>query len=262
MEDPEGITLRGISQTEKDKHCISSVAQWCLTLCDPVDCSTPRFPVHHQLLELAHTHVHRVSDASHPTISSSVVPFSSRLQSFSASGSFPMSQFFASGSRTIGVSALASVLPMNSQDWLPLGLTGWISLQSKGLWRVSHGIAYKWNLKKKPHRESTRGPGVGENGEMLVREYRLLVIKGISSGSLMYSMMIIINNTILYTWKLLEDSRSKIFLPQKRNGIYVMGCSFSNRSSHFTTYKCTKSTHCTPQIYTTLYVGGISIKLE
>ena len=65
---------------------------------------------------------------SHPTISSSVVPFSSCLQSFPASGSFQMSQFFASGSQSIGVSASASVLPMNIQDWFPLGWTGWISL--------------------------------------------------------------------------------------------------------------------------------------
>ena len=72
----------------------------------------------------------------HPTISSSVVPFSFRLQSFPASGSFPMSQFFASGSQNIGVSASASVLPMNIQDWFPLWWTGWISLQSKGLSRV------------------------------------------------------------------------------------------------------------------------------
>ena len=72
----------------------------------------------------------------HSTISFSVVPFSSCLQSFPASGSFPMSQFFASGSKSIGVSASASVLPMNIQDWLPLGLTGCISLQSKGLSRV------------------------------------------------------------------------------------------------------------------------------
>ena len=71
----------------------------------------------------------------HPTISSSVVPFSSSLQSFSASGSFPMSQLFASGGQSIGVSASASVFPMNIQDWSPLGWTGWISLQSKGLSR-------------------------------------------------------------------------------------------------------------------------------
>ena len=72
----------------------------------------------------------------HPTISSSVIPFSSRFHSFLASGSFPMSQFFASGSRSIGVSASASVLLVNIQDWFPLGLTGWISLLSKGLSRV------------------------------------------------------------------------------------------------------------------------------
>ena len=71
----------------------------------------------------------------HPTISSSVVPFSSCLQSFPASGSFPMSQFFASGGQSIGVSA-SSVLPMNIQDRFSLGWTGWISLQSKGLSRV------------------------------------------------------------------------------------------------------------------------------
>ena len=72
----------------------------------------------------------------HPTISSSVVPFSSRLLSFPTSGSFPMSQFFASGDQSSGVSASASVLPMNIQDWFLLGWTGWISLQSKGLSRV------------------------------------------------------------------------------------------------------------------------------
>ena len=68
-----------------------------------------------------------------PAISSSVPPFSFSLQSFQVSGSFPMSQFFASGGQSIGVSALASVLPMNIQDWFSVGWTGWISLQSKGL---------------------------------------------------------------------------------------------------------------------------------
>ena len=72
----------------------------------------------------------------HPTISSSVIPFSSSLQSFPASGSFLMSQLFASGGQGIGVLALASDLPMNAQDWSPLEWTGWISLQSKGLSRV------------------------------------------------------------------------------------------------------------------------------
>ena len=72
----------------------------------------------------------------HPTISSSVVPFSSCPQSFPASGSFPMSEFFASGGQSIRVAASTSVLPMNIQDWSSLGLPGWISLQSKGLSRV------------------------------------------------------------------------------------------------------------------------------
>ena len=180
--------------------------------CDPMDCSTPGFPVHHQLPELAQTHIHWVSDAiqsshplsspsppafnlsqhqslfqwvssshqfssvqfsrsvvsdslwphepqhtrplcpsptprvhpnpcpsswwCHPTISSSVIPFSSCPQSFPASGSFQMSQLFTSGGQSTGVSTSTSVLPMNAQDWSPLGWTGWISLQSKGLSRV------------------------------------------------------------------------------------------------------------------------------
>ena len=77
-----------------------------------------------------------LSQWCHPAISSSVVPFSSCPQSLPASGSFPMSQLFASGGQSTGVSALASVLPMNTQDWSPLGWTSWISLQSKGLLRV------------------------------------------------------------------------------------------------------------------------------
>ena len=77
-----------------------------------------------------------LSQWCHPTISSPIIPVSSCLQSFPASGSFPMSQFFPSGGQRIGVSASSSVLPMNTQGWSPLGWTGWISLQSKGLSRV------------------------------------------------------------------------------------------------------------------------------
>ena len=77
-----------------------------------------------------------LSQWCHPTISSFVVPFSSCPQSFPASGSFQMSQLFAPGGQSIGVSASTSFLPMNTQDWSPLGWTGWISLQSKGLSRV------------------------------------------------------------------------------------------------------------------------------
>ena len=92
-----------------------------------MDCSTPGLPVHHQLPELAQTHVHWVADAIQPP---------RPLLSPSPLGSFQMSQFFASGGHSIGVSASASVLQMNTQDWSPLGWTGWISLQSKGLSRV------------------------------------------------------------------------------------------------------------------------------
>ena len=81
---------------------INSVAQSCPTLCNPMDCSIQGFPVHHQLPELAQTHVHRVG---HPTISSSVIPVSSHFQSFPASGSFTITPFFASGGQSIGVSA-------------------------------------------------------------------------------------------------------------------------------------------------------------
>ena len=114
---------------------LSSVAQSCLTLCNPMNCSTPGLHVHHQLPEFTQTHIHRISDAiqpSHPL----VVPFSSCPQSLPASGSFPKSELFSWGGQSIGVSASASVLPVNTQDWSPLGWTGWISLQSKGLSRV------------------------------------------------------------------------------------------------------------------------------
>ena len=113
---------------------ISSVAQLCLTL------------RHHELqharpLSLtptpgAYSNSCPLSQWCHPTISSSVVPFSSCPQSFAASESFHMNQLFASGGQSIVVSASAPVLPMNTQDWSPLGWTGWISLQSKGLSRV------------------------------------------------------------------------------------------------------------------------------
>ena len=96
----------------------SSVAQSCLILCDPMDCSMPGFPVHHQLLELTQTHVHRVGDAIQP-FHPLWVSFSSYLQSFPVSEFFPMSQFFTSGGQSIQASASASVLPMNIQDWSP-----------------------------------------------------------------------------------------------------------------------------------------------
>ena len=122
--------------------CYCSVAQLCLTA-TPKDCSTPGSSVLHYLLEFAQIRVHRVSDAiqpSHPLSS----PSPPCLQSFPASGSFQMSQFFTSGGQRIRVSASASVLPMNIQDWSPLGWTGWISLQSKGLSRIFSSTTI-WN---------------------------------------------------------------------------------------------------------------------
>ena len=110
---------------------LNSAAQFCLTLCNPMDCSTTGFSAYQQIPEF-YSNSCPLSQWCHPTISSSVVPFSSCLQSFSSSGSFQMSHFFTSGGQSIGVSASASVLPMNIQEWFPLGWTGWISLQSKG----------------------------------------------------------------------------------------------------------------------------------
>ena len=114
---------------------ISSVAQSCPTLCNPINCSTPALPFHPQLQE-SYPNPCPSSRWCHPTISSFVIPLSSCPQSFPTSGSFQMSQLLAWGGQRIGVSASASVLPMNTQDWSPLGWTGWISLQSRGLPRV------------------------------------------------------------------------------------------------------------------------------
>ena len=111
----------------------SSVAQSYLVLCDPMDCSMPGLPVLHQLPELAHSHVYWVGDAIHLILCH---PLLLQPSIFPTSASFQMSQFFTSSGQSIGVSASASVLPMNIQDWFSLGWTGWISLLSKGLSRV------------------------------------------------------------------------------------------------------------------------------
>ena len=116
----------------------SPVTQSCLTLCNPMDWGQAR----HARPPCPSPTLRACSNSCpsslwcHPIISSSVIPFSSCLQSFPASGAFQMSQFFAPGGQSIGVSASTSLLPMNIQDWFPLGLTGWISLQSQGLSRV------------------------------------------------------------------------------------------------------------------------------
>ena len=113
---------------------ISSVTQSCPTLCKPMYHSTPGLSVHHQLLEITQTHIHWVGDAiqtSHPLLS-----LSSPAHNPSQHQSFPMSQLFAWGGQSTGVSALASVLPKNTQGWSPSEWTGWVSLQSKGSSRV------------------------------------------------------------------------------------------------------------------------------
>ena len=109
-------------------YCL--VAQFCPAICNPMVCSTPGFPVLHHLLNLANTHIHWFGDAIQL---SHLFPFSC-LQSFWVSGSFVMA--LRIGGQSIGASASASVPPMNIQSWFPLGLTGLISLQSKGLSRV------------------------------------------------------------------------------------------------------------------------------
>ena len=113
----------------------SSAAQLCLTLYNPNDRSTPGLACPSPAPGV-HSNSCPLSQGCHPTISPSVVPFSSCLQSFPASGSFLASHLFQSGGQSIRVSASTSVLPMNIKDWFPLGWTGWISWLSKGLSRV------------------------------------------------------------------------------------------------------------------------------
>ena len=126
------------------RNQFSSVVQSCPILCNPVNCNTPGLPVHHQLPELMQTDVHQVSDVIQP--SHPVVPFSSHFQSFPALGSFQMSQFLAPGGQSTGGSASVLVLPKNIHDWFPLGWTGWISLQSKGLSRVPQHHSYNASI--------------------------------------------------------------------------------------------------------------------
>ena len=126
-----------VMDTEAWRAEVHGVAELCLTLCDRMDCSTPGFPVYHCLPELPQTHFHWVGDAiqpSHPLLSRSPTAFN--LSQHQGNESFQMSQFFTLGGQSIGVSTSVSVLLMNIQDWFPLGWTGWISLQSKGLSRV------------------------------------------------------------------------------------------------------------------------------
>ena len=115
----------------------SSVAQSCPTLCDPMKCNTPGLPVHQQLQEFTQTHVHQVGDAIHPShpLSSPSPPAPNPSQHQSLFQWVSMSHF-TWGGQSIGVSASVLDLPMITQDWSPLGWTGWISLRSKGLSKV------------------------------------------------------------------------------------------------------------------------------
>ena len=131
---PDGVWYRNshFLQTDRLHFFCCSVAKSCPTPCDPMDCSTPGFPVFNYLPKFTQTHC-TLSRWCHPTISSSVTPFSSCPQSFPVSGSFSS---FISGGQSNGASASASILPVNIQGLFPLGLTSLISLQFKGLWRV------------------------------------------------------------------------------------------------------------------------------
>ena len=142
VDEPRAVIQSEVRQKEKKKYCVQfsrsvvsdSLRPHGLQHARPL-CPSPTPGVYSNSCPL--------SLWCHPAISSSVVPFSSHLQSSPASGSFPMSQFFSSGGQSFGVSASASVLPMNIQDWFPLGWTGWISLQSKGLSRVFNSTVQK-----------------------------------------------------------------------------------------------------------------------
>ena len=141
-----GLEMVNFHSNPKERKCqrmfsFSSITQSCPTLCDPMDCSMPGLPVHHQLLGLLKLmSTESVMPSNHLIFCH---PHSSCLQSFPTSGSFQMSQNFASCDQSTGVSASATVLPRKSHHWFPLGWTGWTSLQSKGLSRSSATRQFK-----------------------------------------------------------------------------------------------------------------------
>ena len=141
-------TMGGIERVAwKHIHSVefSSVTQSCLTICDPMDCSTPDFPVHHQLLDLAQTHAHWVGDAIQPSLPLSPSPPVFKLSQHQ--GLFQWVNSSHQVVKVLRVSASPSVLPVNIQDRFPLGLNGLISLQSKGLSRVfSNTTVHKYQF--------------------------------------------------------------------------------------------------------------------
>ena len=134
------------TQWEMHRACLETCFSSVQSLSRVPFSETPWTAAHQAFLSITNSwslfKVTSIESPCHPTTSSSVVPFSC-LQSFSASRSFQMSQFFSSSGQSIGVSASAPVLPMNIQDWFPLGWTGWIFLQSKGLSRVLSNITFQ-----------------------------------------------------------------------------------------------------------------------
>ena len=160
----------------------SSVTQSCQTLCNPMNCSMPGLPVHHHLPEFTQTHVHWVGDAiqpSHPLSSPSPpAPSPSQHQSLF------QSQLFAWGGQSTGASALASFLPKKSQDWSPLGWTGWISLQSKGLSRVCPNTTVQkhqfFNTQLSSHPYMTTGKTIALTRQTFVGKVMSLLLNMLS----------------------------------------------------------------------------------
>ena len=155
----------------------------------------------------------------HPAISSSVVPFSSCPQSFPASGSFPISQLFASGGQSIGVSASTSVLPMNTQNWSPLEWTDWISLQSKGLSRVFSNTTQFKSINSSAHSflYSPTLTSIHDHWKTIVLTRRTFVGKGMSLLFNMLSRLVITflprSKRLLIPW--LQSPSAVIFEPKK-----------------------------------------------
>ena len=167
---------------------------------------------------------HPLSRWCHPTISSSVVPFSSCLQSFPASGSFPMSCLFPSGGQSIGASSSASVLPMNNQDWFPIRLTDLVSLQSKGLSRVLHHHSSKASILwcspfimvQFSHQYMTTGKTIAMTIQIFFQKVMSLLLNTLPSFVITSLPM---SNSLLILW--LQALSAILLEPKKRKSVTV-----------------------------------------
>jgi len=184
-----------------------------------MDCSMPGLSVPHHLPEFAQVHVHWIGDAI-PTISSSVALFSFYLQSFPASGSFQVSWLFASGGQSIGASASASVLPINTQGWFPLGLTGWISLQFQGtlkslLQHQSSKASILWPsaffMVQLPHLYMTTGKTIALTIRTFVSKVMFLLFNTLSRFVIAFLPR---SNHLLISW--LQSPSARILEPKNR----------------------------------------------